>query len=141
MFGIPSRRSAPPRWGSLVSQKYAGGVSYRKHDALGRRADFNGVPFWSGAENTCTLPGCTSAQVVLPGGGKKQVVIQYQYDALNRLKAAEYDNGLAFRYTLDAAGNTLMAEKSLNGQTVRTRYTYDADQQLASARENDGPRA
>jgi hypothetical protein len=31
------------------------------------RADLNGTHFWSGEENHCTVPGCESALVELPG--------------------------------------------------------------------------
>ena len=38
------------------------------------RADYDGVPFWSGMENTCTLPECEADAVTLPGGtGQSQV--------------------------------------------------------------------
>ena len=42
------------------------------------RADYDGVPFWSGMENTCTLPACEADAVTLPGGtGQSQVTIEY----------------------------------------------------------------
>ena len=42
------------------------------------RADYDGVPFWSGATNHCDLPGCTAATVTIPGGAGS-LVIDYGY--------------------------------------------------------------
>ena len=57
------------------------------------RADYDGVPFWSGSENTCTLPGCESAAVTLPCGlTETNVTIEYIYDPLYRLTAADYSD-------------------------------------------------
>jgi len=57
------------------------------------RADYDGVPFWSGSGNSCTLPGCTEEQVTLPGGyGTLDVTISYTYDPLYRLTAADYSD-------------------------------------------------
>ena len=58
---------------------------------------------------------------------------------MNRLKEASYDNGTVFSYTYDAAGNTLQLVKTIGEQTTTTVYTYDADNQLATAQEDSGP--
>jgi YD repeat-containing protein len=63
------------------------------------------------------------------------VSISYSYDALNRLTLANYDDGTAFSYTYDAAGNTLQLDKTIAGQTSTTVYTYDVANQLTSAQE------
>jgi RHS repeat-associated protein len=98
------------------------------------RADLNGTQFWSGDTDTCVLPGCETAAVTLPGGtGESNVTIQYEYDALNRMTAARYSNGIAFAYTYDAAGNVLEYTATLNGQTKTTSYTYDEANQLLTA--------
>jgi RHS repeat-associated protein len=98
------------------------------------RADYDGVPFWSEETDACALPGCETAAVTLPGGtGESQVTIQYEYDALNRMTAARYSNGIAFAYTYDAAGNVLEYAVTLNGQTKTTSYTYDEANQLLTA--------
>jgi RHS repeat-associated protein len=98
------------------------------------RADYDGVEFWSGNENTCTLPGCTTDAVILPGGtGLQEVSIDYTYDALNRLISAEYSNGTKFAYTYDAAGNVLTCAATHYGITKTTIYMYDAANQLLTA--------
>jgi YD repeat-containing protein len=98
------------------------------------RADYDGVPFWSGMENTCTLPECEEDAVTLPGGmGQSQVTIEYMYDALNRLTSATYSNGTAFSYTYDAAGNVLTYNSRHYGLTSTTTYTYDDTNQLLTA--------
>ncbi len=98
------------------------------------RADFDGVEFWSGNENTCVLPACTADSVTLPGGtGMQEVSIDYTYDALNRLTSATYSNGTKFAYTYDAAGNVLTYAATHYGLTTTTTYTYDEANQLLSA--------
>ena len=98
------------------------------------RADYDGVPFWSGMENTCALPACEADAVTLPGGtGQSQVTIEYIYDALNRLTSATYSNGTAFSYTYDAAGNVLTYNSRHYGLTKTTTYTYDDANQLLTA--------
>ena len=98
------------------------------------RADYDGVQFWSGNENTCSIPSCETDAVTLPGGtGNVHVSIDYTYDALNRLISAEYSNGTAFGYTYDAAGNVLTYAASHYGKTTVTAYTYDAANQLLTA--------
>jgi YD repeat-containing protein len=77
------------------------------------RADYDGVPFWSGMENTCTLPACEADAVTLPGGtGQSQVTIEYMYDALNRLTSATYSNGTAFTYTYRCNGKSIRERKT-----------------------------
>ena len=98
------------------------------------RADLNGTQFWSGMENTYTLPECEADAVTLPGGtGQSQVTIEYMYDALNRLTSATYSNGTAFSYTYDAAGNVLTYNSRHYGLTKTTTYTYDDANQLLTA--------
>ena len=98
------------------------------------RADYDGVHFWSSNENTCTLPGCEAVTVTLPGGtGERDVTINYEYDALNRLTKAAYDDGTTFEYVYDAAGNVLEYTFTMNDQPVITTYSYDAANQLLTA--------
>ena len=104
------------------------------------RADYDGVQFWSGTENTCTLPGCEEETVVLPGGsGERRVTIDYTYDALNRLTSAVYSDGTRFEYVYDAAGNVLSALAPVgtsSSETTTTEYTYDSANQLNTAVED-----
>ena len=98
------------------------------------RADYDGVQFWSTETDACVLPGCETAAVTLPGGtGESQVTIDYEYDALNRMTAARYSNGIAFAYTYDAVGNVLEYAATLHGQAKTTTYNYDAANQLLTA--------
>ena len=93
------------------------------------RADLDGVQFWSGEANTCTIPGCTEDTVPIPGGTvETNVTISYTYDPLYRLTAADYDNGTYFHYTYDAVGNRLtqVTEDATN------TYTYDTANRLTS---------
>jgi RHS repeat-associated protein len=98
------------------------------------QADYNGVQFWSGNENSCTLPGCTAATVTLPGGqsAATNVTINYTYDPLYRLTAADYSDGKYFHYTYDAVGNRLTQDANPSGQPASTSYTYDEANRLTS---------
>jgi hypothetical protein len=56
------------------------------------------VQFWSNTQNDCTLPGCTAGIVTLPGGmGETATTIDYTYDPLYRLTAADYSNDDSYR--------------------------------------------
>ena len=69
------------------------------------------MQFWSSEENTCTIPRCTVAAVVLPGGqGEEVTTISYVYDPLGRLTAADYEDATFFHYTYDAVCNRLTQE-------------------------------
>ncbi|MGD8456603.1 MAG: RHS repeat-associated core domain-containing protein [Anaerolineales bacterium] len=93
------------------------------------RADLNGTHFWSGEENHCTIPGCESAVVELPGAFYAETAtIDYTYDPLYRLTAADYDTGLYFHYTYDAVGNRL----SQTTDIATTSYTYDIANRLTA---------
>ena len=61
------------------------------------------------------------------------LTIDYTYDALHRLKSAEYSDGRSFNYTYDANGNTLEASADLGTGAITTTYTYDAASQLVTA--------
>jgi YD repeat-containing protein len=73
------------------------------------RADYDGVQFWSGTADHCTIPGCLEALVEIPGGvgGPVSVTIDYSYDPLQRLVAADYSTGEFFHYSYDAVGHRL----------------------------------
>jgi RHS repeat-associated protein len=86
------------------------------------RADYDNVQFWSGDVDHCTIPGCLEALVEIPGGvGEVSVTIDYEYDPLYRLTAADYSSDEYFQYTYDAVGNRLTQETHLGTNT----YTYD----------------
>ena len=54
-------------------------------------ADCNGTHFWSSAENDCTIPGCASATVTLPGRiCEIKVAIDYTNEWLDQIKAVDY---------------------------------------------------
>ena len=95
------------------------------------RADLNEVQFWSGETDHCALPGCEVAQVEIPGAfGITEVTIDYTYDPLYRLTAADYDDddGTFFHYAYDAVGNRL-AQDTLAGNNA---YVYDIANRLTS---------
>jgi RHS repeat-associated protein len=91
------------------------------------RADYDGVQFWSSEADHCTIPGCLEALVEIPSGvGEVNVTIDYTYDPLNRLSAADYSTGEYFHYSYDAVGNRLtqMTHESSSA------YTYDIANRL-----------
>jgi RHS repeat-associated protein len=68
----------------------------------------------------------TATPTALPGNG--EIVINYTYDKLNRLTAADYSDGTYFHYTYDEVGN----RKSETTQLGTTNYTYDVANRLTS---------
>lgn len=95
------------------------------------RADLNDVQFWSGEVDHCALPGCETALVEIPGAfGFTEVTIDYTYDSLYRLTAADYDDdvGTFFHYTYDAVGNRLTQDTMAGANN----YAYDIANRLTS---------
>jgi RHS repeat-associated protein len=93
------------------------------------RADYNNVPFWSAGTNDCTIPGCATAAVTIPGGlGTTTTTIDYGYDALYRVTSADYSSGAFFHYTYDRVGNRLTQDTQAGTDT----YVYDAANRLTS---------
>src|SRR3972149_8228048 len=89
----------------------------------------------SGARTKTTAP-CPGvggpASGGIPGGYEyEEVTIDYTYDPLYRLTAADYSNDDYFHYTYDAVGNRLSEAKVVNGlPRVETDYTYDIANRL-----------
>jgi RHS repeat-associated protein len=97
------------------------------------RADYDGVQFWSSTENTCQIPGCATSPVTLPGGyALTEVTIDYTYDPLYRLTAADYSTDDYYHYTYDAVGNRLKQTSLVNGQASTDEYVYDDANRLVS---------
>jgi RHS repeat-associated protein len=97
------------------------------------RADYDGVQFWSAQSNTCALPGCTTATVTLPGGVTQgETTIDYTYDPLYRLTAADYSTGDFYHYTYDAVGNRMTQQNMINGHSTSIAYAYDDANRLAN---------
>lgn len=97
------------------------------------RADYNGVQFWSSTENACQIPGCETSQVVIPGGYQQtEVTIDYTYDPLYRLTAADYSNSDYYHYTYDAVGNRLTQTRMIDGVSSTDNYVYDDTNRLTS---------
>lgn len=93
------------------------------------RADYNNVPFWSADANDCTIPGCATAAVTIPGEfGTTTTTIDYGYDALYRLTSADYSSGEFFHYTYDRVGNRLTQDTQAGMDT----YAYDDANRLTS---------
>ena len=66
--------------------------------------------------------------VTLPGGmGETSTTIDYTYDPLGRLTAADYSTGDYYHYTYDAVGNRLYEVNVTNGSVPNDNdYTYNA---------------
>ncbi len=83
------------------------------------------------------MPDCTAQTVTIqaPQGQPAEQAITYSYDALSRLVAADYDSGVYFHYSYDAAGNRLEAAEKLAAEVdeVVNTYTYDAANRQTSA--------
>jgi YD repeat-containing protein len=78
------------------------------------------------------LPGCTGAAVTLPGDrAVTDVTIDYTYDPLNRLTAAEYSDGTFYYYSYDPVGNRLTQDTEF----ISTAYAYDRANRLTSVDE------
>jgi RHS repeat-associated protein len=57
----------------------------------------------------------------------RQNVINYTYDGLNRLTAADYESGTYYHYTYDAVGNRLNETRKQNSTLPEVVNTYDYD--------------
>jgi RHS repeat-associated protein len=99
------------------------------------RADINGVQFWT--DSIVNVPQSSTARITLPGAEPDVQVntIDYKYDPLYRLTAADYDSGIYFHYQHDAVGNRLEEAKKVDPgmPEVVTTYTYDIANRLTSA--------
>ncbi len=65
---------------------------------------------------------------VAPKAVPDPVTIQYTYDALHRLTAADYSDGRFYHYTYDKVGNRLTQQT----QFTNSAYTYDDANRLTS---------
>lgn len=103
------------------------------------KAEQYSLPFWSNTANHCSVPTCTTASVTVLGSGysANDQTITYTYDDLNRLTAADYDNGLYYHYAYDAIGNRTTQESSFDEIVTNNVYTYDDANRIASV--NDQP--
>jgi RHS repeat-associated protein len=89
------------------------------------------VQFWSAQANGCTLPGCTSTTVTLPGGtAEVTTTIDYTYDPLYRLTNADYSTGDSYQYAYDSVGNRLTQESFVHGLSSSVTYNYDLANRL-----------
>ena len=111
--------------GQVVFTLPVGDYRFRSEYTLTGTGD--NVQFWSDVANHCTIPGCLEAVVEIPGGaGEVNVTIDYAYDPLYRLTAADYSTGEYFHYTYDAVGNRL-TQQTHEGSNV---YVYDIANRL-----------
>jgi RHS repeat-associated protein len=94
-----------------------------------------GLSFWSDAGVVCTVPTCTTALITVLGSTytATDTTINYTYDDLNRLTAADYNNGMYYHYEYDAAGNRLQQVSAFLADPVTTAYTYDDANRLTTA--------
>ena len=87
---------------------------------------------WPTASPSATLtpqPTGTATPVLTPPVGSGPLTINYTYDPLNRLTAADYSNGMYYRYTYDSVGNRLTQQ----AQQGMTDYAYDFANRLTHA--------
>jgi len=94
------------------------------------RADQNKLAFWSGPQDHCAVPGCEAVTISTYATGNnptRQNVINYTYDGLNRLTAADYESGTYYHYTYDAVGNRLNETRKPNSTLPEVVNTYDYD--------------
>jgi len=79
----------------------------------------------------------TDYVTVTPGGPVTTTrVISYTYDPLGRLVEADYSTGESYEYAYDAVGNRTAMTETITS-TVVTTYTYNAANQLVTARASD----
>ncbi len=78
-------------------------------------------------------------------GWSHEIVIEYTYDPLKRLRSAQYSDERQFNYILDSVGNILTQQIDLGaGEAITTTYRYDAANRLidkngqALTRDNNG---
>ncbi len=93
------------------------------------------VPFTPAASDTPT-PANAPTIAPLPSG---PLTINYTYDALHRLTAANYSDGSTFTYVYDAAGNVLQYTQTISGSSGTTTYAYDSANQLLTAQAGSSP--
>jgi RHS repeat-associated protein len=109
-----------------------GKVNFRLPDGEYRfRVEQDGHEYWSG---TCQMPGCEVSGITsLAGLGlQSEVTIDYEYDSLYRLTAADYSTGDYYHYVYDAVGNRLSQESQVNDFPISLAYAYDAANRLMS---------
>jgi len=63
-------------------------------------------------------------------------VLEYVYDALDRLQGVEYDNSIKYSYDYDARGNIVKVTDNVNN--ITTYYTYDLADRMLNFRESTG---
>lgn len=110
-----------------------GKVSFTLPDGEYRfRVEYAGTEYWSAV---CQVPGCESSEItILDGSGaQSEVTIDYEYDPLYRLTAADYSTGEFYHYTYDAVGNRLSQTSQVNDFPIGVSYEYDAANRLTSA--------
>lgn len=59
-----------------------------------------------------------------------ETTINYAYDPLNRLIAADYSTGNTYHYSYDAVGNRLSQESTVSGLPSTVQYQYDTANHL-----------
>lgn len=95
------------------------------------RVEHAGTEYWSAV---CQVPGCEASGITIQDGSSLQseVTIDYEYDSLYRLTAADYSTGDYYHYVYDAVGNRLSQESQVNDFPISLAYEYDAANRLMS---------
>jgi YD repeat-containing protein len=68
---------------------------------------------------------------------RRNQVITYTYDALNRLTGADYETGAYYHYTYDAVGNRLQETRKINTLIPELVNTYEYDEANRLVKVND----
>ncbi|MDP1624658.1 MAG: RHS repeat-associated core domain-containing protein [bacterium] len=90
---------------------------------------FTFTPTFSGPTDTPTVtPSATITTTPLPPPVLQSVTIDYTYDALYRLTAADYSDGKYYHYAYDEVGNRLSQQTHLGNDS----YQYDITNRLTS---------
>jgi RHS repeat-associated protein len=89
---------------------------------------------WSDPANHCIAPTCTQVKITVPETDYHSIeqTINYTYDPLNRLTAADYGSSKYFHYTYDEVGNRTTQELALNSAVTSITYDYDNANRLSA---------
>ncbi len=121
-------------WNSVETNEAGQAVLHLAEGRYRFQAEYEGQMYWSGVGDHCQVPGCSTVTMQVGPGADNRQTVNYTYDPLNRLTAAEYADGRSFDYSYDAAGNRL-SETALTipGQDPLTNtYSYDDANRLSA---------
>ncbi len=132
-------------WNSAETNEAGQAVLHLAEGSYRFQAEYEGQMYWSGIGDHCQVSGCSTVTMQVGPGADSRQTINYIYDPLNRLTAAEYEDGRSFHYSYDAAGCEALPERSegsnrlsetaltIPGQDPLTNtYSYDDANRLTA---------